>query len=38
MISEYWRYFKEQSEKYETKLINMDKNFESKIDYLIKSL
>ena len=38
MISEYWKYFKEQSEKYKTKLINMDKNFESKIDYLIKTL
>jgi hypothetical protein len=38
MISKYWKYFKNESEKYETKLVNMDKSFESKIDYLIKTL
>ncbi len=37
MVWEYWKYFKSESEKYDLKLVNMDKNFEEKIDYIVKS-
>jgi len=37
MIIEYSRYFKIESEKYNCKLINLDKKFEEKIDYIVKS-